>query len=55
MKVLQSNNDVVAAAAPPLCNEAFDAKNPSNSSSQHKLNEIQDLLNAHNDSTQNDR
>lgn len=54
MKVLQSNNDVVAAA-PPMCNEAFDDKNPSNSSSQHKLNEIQDLLNAHNDSTQNDR
>lgn len=50
MKVLQSNK-----AAPVVCDDGFDAKNPSNSSSQHKLNEIQDLLIAHNDSTQNDR
>lgn len=50
MKVLQSNK-----AVPVTCDDGFDGKNPSNTSSQHKLNEIQDLLNAHNDSTQNDR
>lgn len=50
MKVLQSNK-----AAPVTCDDGYDDKNSSNNSSQHKLNEIQDLLNAHNDSTQNDR
>lgn len=51
MKVLQST-----IAAPVMCDNEFADKNPSSiSSSQHKLNEIQDLLNAHNDSTQNDR
>lgn len=50
MKVLQSNK-----AAPVVCDDGFDDKNPSNSSNQHKLNEIQDLLKAHNDSAQNDR
>lgn len=49
MKVLQSTK-----AEPVICNDACD-KNASESSNQHKLNEIQDLLKAHNGPPQNDR
>lgn len=50
MKVLQS-----IKAEPIACNDEFVAKNTSDSSNQHKLNDIQDLLKAHNGSVQDDR
>lgn len=50
MKVLEST-----MAEPVVCNDECGDKNASEGSNQHKLNEIQDLLTAHNRPAQNER
>lgn len=51
MKVLQLNE--IASVARD--NDGYDDKDSSNISNQRKSNDIQHLLNVHNDSAQNDR